>query len=118
MTPAKTLISLALLSASLAGTPALADPIASKDAVRYVGETATVYGRATLTFMPSGAIYIDLDGRNDSAPLSGYISRWNRPRFQDMSALNGKEIALSGRIDTFRGRPEIVLQDPGQIAAK
>ena len=118
MTLVKTLISLVLLSAGLSARPALADPIASWDAVGYIGENATVSGRAALTFMPSGEVYIDLDGQGESAPLVGYISRWNRTKFQYLSSLNGKMVEMSGRIATFRGQPEIFLQDPGQITAK
>ena len=117
-TLAKTLVSLALLAAALGAAPALADSIPSKDAGRHVGETTTVSGRAALTVMPSGEIYIDLDGQGESAPLAGYVSRWNRGRFQDLSALDGKMVEISGQIATFRDQPQIFLEDPAQIRAK
>ena len=110
--PKQALLSLALL---LAAWPASAEPLTARDAFRHVGETAQVRGRATLTFMPSGEVYIDLDGQGEHAPLTGYISRWNRAKFQDLSALNGRMVELSGQIDTFRSQPEIFLQDPAQL---
>ena len=113
--PKQILISLALL---LAAWPASAEPLAGKDASRHVGETAQIRGRATLTFMPSGEVYIDLDGRGDNAPLTGYISRWNRSKFQNLSSLDGKLVELSGRIGTFRFQPEIFLQDPVQLRTR
>jgi len=113
---AKTLIRLVLPAAAL--LPAHADPIASKDAFRHIGETARVSGRAALTFLPSGEVYIDLDGQGEDAPFEGYISRRNRERFGDLSALNGKMVEISGQIATFRHQPEIFLQEPGQIAVK
>lgn len=114
----KTLISLALLPASLAVSPALADPIASRDAASHMGETATVKGRAFITVMPSGEVYLDLDGQGDGAPLSAYVSRWNRPRFQNLSNLNGRTVEISGRIGVFRARPEIFLQYPEQLTVQ
>ena len=114
----KTLISLALLPASLAVSPVLADPIASRDAAGHMGETATVKGRASITVMPSGEVYLDLDGQGDSAPLSAYVSRRNRPKFPDLSGLNGRIVEISGRIGVFRARPEIFLEDPGQVAVQ
>ena len=113
--PKQLLISLALL---LAFWPASAKPLDARDASRHVGETAQVRGRATLTFMPSGEVYIDLDGRGDSAPFEGYISRQNRGRFGDLATLDGKIVEISGQIGSFRHKPEIFLQGPGQIAAK
>ena len=111
--PKQVLLSLALL---LAAWPASAEPLTARDAFRHVGETAQVRGRATLTFMPSGEVYIDLDGQGDSAPFEGYISRWNRARFRDLATLNGKMVEISGQIGAFRHQPEIFLQGPGQIA--
>ena len=106
------------LLAALIASPASAEPIASKEAPWHIGETETVKGRASVTFMPSGEIYIDLDGRGDGAPISAYISRWNRARFPDISSLDGRTIEISGQIGSFRYRPEIFLQSPEQIAAK
>ena len=115
---AKTLMRLALLPASCAAWPALADPIPSAEASRHVGQVATISGQAFLTFMPSGEVYIDLDGQGENSALAGYVSRWNRINFQDLSALNGKKVELSGRIAIFRGQAEIFLRDAGQIKAK
>ena len=118
MMPAKRLIQLVLLSALPAASPALADPIASRDAASHIGEIATVKGRVSVTVMPSGEVYLDLDGQGDNAPLSAYVSRWNRPRFGNLSGLAGRTVEISGRIGAFRARPEIFLQDPGQIIAR
>jgi len=133
MRSAKALIRLALLCAALASPSAHADPISSQDAALHIGDTATVRGRAALTFMRSveinidlagphegegGAVYIDLDGHGEGAPVTGYISRWNRAKFQRLSALQGKVIEMSGRIATFRGQPELFLQTPAQIRTR
>jgi hypothetical protein len=68
--------------------------------------------------MPSGEIYLDLDGRDQDAPMSGYISRWNAIKFPNVGDLDGKIVDITGAITTFRKRPEIFLSDPSQIAAK
>ena len=111
----KRLIALALLAAW--SSPASA-AIPSKDAVRHIGQTVTVSGRATLTVMPSGEVYIDLDGQGENAPLAGYVSRWNRNNFQNLRAFNGKVIQIRGQIATFRDQPQIFLRDPSQIRVK
>ena len=103
---------------TLATVPAFADPIRAKDATDYVGTTATVEGRVSVTRMASGEIYLDMDGGGQDAPLSGYISRWNAVKFPNIGDLDGKIVDITGAIATFRKRPEIFLIDPSQIAAK
>ena len=112
----KELIGVALLAGSLSSASAATIP--SRDAIRHIGQTVTVSGRATLTFMRSGEVYIDLDGQGEYAPFAGYVSRWNRINFQSLSALNGKIVQITGQIATFRDQPQIFLRDASQIAVR
>ena len=101
-------------------TQALAEAIPAEDAPYYVGETATVVGRASIQRMASGEIYLDLSesgqGRSDGAPVSAYVSRWNAWLFADLASLDGKVVAITGEIGAFRYRPEIFLTNASQIA--
>jgi hypothetical protein len=73
-------------------------------------------GRANIQRMTSGEIYLDLGGASDGAPVTAYVSRWNAGQFFDIGRLDGKLVAVSGDIGSFRYRPEIFVTDPGQIA--
>jgi hypothetical protein len=95
---------------------AFAETIPAEEAPFYYGQTATVVGRASIQKMPSGEVYLDLEGRGDGAPVSAYVSRWNAGRFPDIATLDGKLVAVTGEIDSFRYRPEIFLTSAGQIA--
>src|SRR5690242_11587887 len=90
---------------------ALAETIPAEAAPYLVGQTATVVGRANIQRMASGEIYLDLSesgrGRGDGAPISAYVSRWNAPRFANIAKLDGKVVAVTGEIGSFRYRPEI-----------
>jgi hypothetical protein len=90
----------------------------ARDAAAHVGVTATVEGRVAVDRMPSGEIYLDIDGSDQNAPVSGYISRWNAIKFPDVDGLNGKTVDITGAIATFRKRPEIFVSDPSQIVTK
>jgi hypothetical protein len=103
---------------TFAALPVSADPIDAKDAPAHVGQTATVEGRLGVHRMPSGEVYLDLDGNGDAAPVSGYISKWNAGKFSDVEALDGKKVDMTGAIANFRNRPEVFLSDPSQITAK
>jgi len=95
---------------------AFAETIPAEEAPFHYGQTATVVGRASIQRMPSGEVYLDLEGRGDGAPVSAYVSRWNAGRFPDPATLDGKILAVTGEIGDFRYRPEIFLTSASQIA--
>jgi hypothetical protein len=92
------------------------ETIPARDAPDYYGQSVTVVGRANVQRMGSGEIYLDLGGSGDGAPVTAYVSRWNAGQFFDIGRLDGKLVAVSGDIGSFRYRPEIFVTDPGQIA--
>jgi hypothetical protein len=96
--------------------PALALTIEARDAPDHYGQSVTVVGRASVQRMPSGEIYLDLEGKGDEAPISCYVSRWNAAQFGNIDRLNGKLVAVRGEIGSFRKRPEIFLTAFSQIA--
>jgi hypothetical protein len=87
-------------------------------AAAHIGETATVEGRLSISRTSAGETYLDIGGSGSAAPFSAYVSRGNSGKFQDMDKLNGQNVQVTGQISTFRGKPEIFLTDPGQIAIK
>jgi DNA/RNA endonuclease YhcR with UshA esterase domain len=92
--------------------------LSADQAKAHVGETATVEGKVSVQRTRDGETYIHVDGNGANAPMSAYVSRWNRVKFQDVDKLDGKNVQITGQISTFRGKPEIFLTDPGQISAK
>lgn len=107
-----------IFSASLVLILAQEGALKADQAAAHVGETATVEGRVSVSKTPGGETYLDIGGTGNSAPFSAYVSRWNRSAFQDVDKLDGKNVQITGRISTFRDKPEIFLTDPGQIAVK
>jgi hypothetical protein len=91
-------------------------PLPADQAKAHIGEVATVQGRASMSRTAAGEIYLDIGGSGDGAPVSAYISRQNAGKFLDAAKLDGKDVQITGRISTFRGRPEIFLTDPNQLA--
>ena len=92
--------------------------LSADQAKGHIGETTTVEGKVSVQRTRDGETYIRVDGQGPDAPLSAYVSRWNKGKLQDLDKLDGKNVRITGHISTFRGRPEIFLTDPGQISAK
>lgn len=107
-----------IFSASVVLVLAQNGALKADQAAAHVGETATVEGRLSISRTSSGETYLDIGGSGSTAPFSAYVSRGNSGKFQDMDKLNGKNVQVTGQISTFRGKPEIFLTDPSQIAVK
>lgn len=102
-------------------TPALAQatlaPAAAKD---HVGEVVTIEGPVSEVHhaAPGRATFIDMGGRYPNNVFTAVIFESDAGKFPAVDALNGKTVDVTGRIRLYRGRPEIILDDPGQIKTK
>jgi DNA/RNA endonuclease YhcR with UshA esterase domain len=92
-----------------------------EDAPKHVGETATVCGvvasakyaansRAQPTFLDLGKPY-------PYAAFTAVIFGDDRAKFgTPETSLRGKRVCVTGQIRDYRGKPEIILNDPSQLA--
>jgi len=114
-------LALAFLFVASATPTALAQatiaPAAAKD---HVGEVVTVEGPVSeIHHAASGrATFIDMGGRYPNNAFAAVIFQSDADKFPNVDALNGKTIDVSGRIRLYRGTPEIILNDPGQVKVK
>ena len=115
----KLLLSLCL--ALLCAAPALA-AISSDEARSHVGEQQTVCGPvAQVAYLRKG-IAINMGARYPYQHINGFI--WNSNALSvgrglsSYDELIGKNICISGQIVLYKGRPEIIINTPGQISVK
>ncbi len=90
-----------------------------EDAKRHTGEIGIVRGRVRLVSEGKGIVFLSF-GTGAHPDLTAVIFPRGRRRFEaaGIEALRdytGMLVELVGRIDKYRGRPEIVLEGPGQI---
>lgn len=106
-------ISFALLIAS----SSYAAAISPQEAVRHIGETATVEGVAYVHIKGS-ASFIDMGGDFPNHSFQAVVFPDRAPAFGDLNRYNGRVISVTGRIRDYKGTPEIILADPGQLKLK
>lgn len=87
----------------------------------HVGETATVCGRvasATFAARLNGApTFLNLDKPYPDPLFTVVIWGSDRPKFRQPEVdYRGKRLCVTGSIKIFRGRPEIIVNEPGQIS--
>ena len=89
----------------------------SKD---HIGENATVCGivtSATFAARTKGQpMFLNLDQPYPQHIFTALIWGSDRPKFGQPGAVyKGKRLCVTGTIKAFRGVPEIVVTDPGQL---
>lgn len=98
------------------------ESISASEAAKHVGETATVCGMVAsakfVTTSKGQPTFLNLDKAYPDQPFTVVIWGDDRGRFTTPpeAAFDGKKICVSGAIETFKGRSQIVVRDPKQIA--
>jgi len=111
---------LAALVFALWAFPIAAAQLSAEDAARHVGETATVCGVVASTkfdaHLRSRPTFLDFGRPYPDQVFTAVIFGANRAKFgTPETTLQGKHVCVSGSIREYRGRPEIILSDPGQL---
>jgi DNA/RNA endonuclease YhcR with UshA esterase domain len=104
----------------LAVVPALAETIPAAEAKSHIDKDVTVEGVVSdVHHAASGkVIFIEIGGRYPGNPVSAVIFKDHFSKFPSVDSLAGKTIDVTGRIKDYRGRAEIILDDPDQLKVK
>ena len=105
---------------SLTAAPALAETIPAAEAKNHIDKDVTVEGVVgEVHHAASGrAIFIEIGGRYPSNPFSAVIFKDHFNKFPTVDSLAGKTVDVTGRVKEYRGRTEIILDDPDQLKVK
>lgn len=109
-----------LLSAAgialLLATSAQAEIISPQEASHYVRSAMTVECVVSqLSTSGGGTTFINFGGRYPKHVFYAVIFRKNKDRFTGIRALEGKVVAISGTVELYKGKPQIILFSPDQI---
>jgi DNA/RNA endonuclease YhcR with UshA esterase domain len=97
--------------------------LAPADAKDHLGETVSVCGAVVSTRYASSTkgqpTFLNLDKAYPNQVFTVLIWGSNRAKFgAPESEYKGKRICVTGKIENFRGVPEIVASDPQQVKAE
>lgn len=112
------------LSLMVTVMPALAQTapaprIGPADAKSHVGQTAIVEAAVSdVRTARSGVTFIDMGGRYPDNGFVAVIFVGDIAKFPDVKGLQGKTVAVSGPVELYQGRPEIILRSAEQLRAE
>lgn len=93
-----------------------AETITPNEAAYYVGDSATVAGAVSqVSTSKSGTTFINFGGRYPNQKFYAVLFRKNAGEFAGIHSLEGKTISITGPIELYKGKPQIILRSPGQI---
>lgn len=100
----------------LVSTIANADVIEPSEANGNIGNYATVEGVVSqVSKSSSGTTFINFGGRFPNHVFYAVIFRKRASLFPGIRNIEGKRVAISGEIERYKGKPQIILVSPEQI---
>ncbi len=105
-----------LFGLSVLSTPALAQTISATEASAHVGETVTVRGVVDEVHTTGrGTTFLDLGGTYPDEAFTGVIFSEDVGAFPNAQSLEGRTVDISGPVQLYHGRPEIILRSATQL---
>lgn len=93
-----------------------AEAISPQEASYHVGDKATVVGVVSqVSRSKGGTTFINFGGRYPNHVFYGVIFRNSAGQFTNIFGLEGRTMAISGRVKIHKGKPQIILSSPNQI---
>ena len=90
------------------------DTVSSKDAKNFIGQTKIVTGKVASVFVSkSGTVLINFDEKHPNATFVAVIKPENPVAYDNI--IEGCMLTVSGTIEDFKGKPEIIIKDISQI---
>lgn len=113
----RTVIALLLVLVAPAAHAGTVRPV---DARAHIGQRVTVEGIVDQVFLDrrSGVTFLDMGGRYPGNAFTAVIFPENADKFADVEGLEGRNVAVTGVVRLYRGRPEIILENPAQLSRR
>jgi DNA/RNA endonuclease YhcR with UshA esterase domain len=106
-------------AAAMVVPPAAAQTIGPSETKAYVGKPVTVQAAITdVHTARSGATFIDMGGAFPDNEFVAVIFADDAAKFPEASALEGKTVTITGTVQMYQGKPEIVLKSASQLKMK
>lgn len=86
------------------------------EAPKEVGRYVTIVGRvAEVSMSQKGTVFIDFTAPYPRQSFTAVVYAHEVPRFIGLSGYRGLTVSVTGRVDLYNGKPEIVVRSPDQL---
>jgi len=89
--------------------------IPAAEADKHYQETLIVTGKVAQVTIREKLVYINLEKRFPETPFTGVIFARATNQFGNLKSLEGKQVEITGKIEEYRDKPQIVLNGTNQL---
>ena len=93
--------------------------VAVKNAAKHIGQTVKICDKVVdgKLITSSNATLLAIGGDNPSQQLTIMIPAADRAKFKGRPELDyrGKDVIVTGKLASYKGKPQIIVSDPKQI---
>lgn len=100
-----------------ASEPSVTGVIDACDAGSYNGKSVTMQGyvAAVSRSAKSNTVFMNFGEAYPNNCFTAVIFSSDLDKFPNFSSYDGKNVLLTGRVQLYQGKPEIILKEPSQI---
>lgn len=88
------------------------------DAAEYNGKTVTVKGFVADIYKSDKVAYLNFVEKYPNNPFTAVIFERQFNDFPDIGKYRGKDVEVTGRVSVYKGKPQIILNNPSQLKLK
>jgi len=114
----KTLFSITLFSSVITSGSLLAGALTPGEAKWHDGEVVTVKGKVLEFREFSGEAFLDMGQRHPKETFTIFCAPETKISRKVLSRFKGKTVSVTGKINVYQSRPEIILTSLDQISSK
>ena len=92
-----------------------AAPTPAAQATNMVGKTATIKGKVAQVTKRETLIYLNFEKKFPDNVFTAVVFKKNFDEFPDVEKLSGKTVEVSGKVEDYKGKPQIVLNKKDQL---
>ena len=90
-------------------------PISATDAKKFVGTNAVVVGQVAEVNQTEKVIRLNFGQKFPQQDFTAVVFAKNFGAFTNLATLEGKTVELSGKVEEYRGHPQMILHTKGQL---
>lgn len=94
---------------------AVISPVEAGD---YNGKTVTVKGFVADVYKSEKVAYLNFVEKYPNNPFTAVIFARQFEDFPDIGKFRGKDVEVTGRVSFFKGKPQIIINNPSQLKIK
>lgn len=89
--------------------------IGAAEADKHINETLIVTGKVAQVTVREKLVYVNLDKPFPDSPFTAVVFARATNQFGDLSKLKNKNVEIKGKIEEYRDKPQVILNNTNQL---